>query len=62
MGKSEDEFKIYDQICTSYHAIDDFRAKLLGLIPLVTGAGISNHTPRESQILQFLLTGGIGLT
>lgn len=31
---------IYQQICTSYHAIDDFRAKLLALLPFATGAGI----------------------
>jgi hypothetical protein len=30
----------YDQLCTSYHAIDDFRAKLLGFLPLVTGGGL----------------------
>jgi hypothetical protein len=29
---------VYNQLCTSYHAIDDFRAKLLGLLP--TGTGI----------------------
>ena len=31
---------VYQQICTSYHAIDDFRAKLLALLPFATGAGI----------------------
>jgi len=31
---------IYDEICKSYHAIDDFRAKLLGLLPLATATGI----------------------
>lgn len=31
---------VYEQICTSYHAIDDFRAKLLALLPFATGAGI----------------------
>ena len=31
---------VYAQICTSYHAIDDFRAKLLALLPFATGAGI----------------------
>jgi len=41
MGKPEDEIKVYDQLCTSYHAIDDFRAKLLGFLPLVTGTSIS---------------------
>jgi hypothetical protein len=30
----------YDQLCTSYRAIDDFRAKLLGFLPLVTGGGL----------------------
>src|SRR5262245_8327925 len=28
---------VYDQLCTSYRAIDDFRAKLLGLLPTGTG-------------------------
>jgi hypothetical protein len=27
----------YEELCTSYRAIDDFRAKLLGFLPLVTG-------------------------
>jgi hypothetical protein len=30
----------YEQLCISYHAIDDFRAKLLGFLPLVTGGGL----------------------
>lgn len=30
----------YDQICKSFHAIDDFRAKLLGLLPLASGTGL----------------------
>jgi hypothetical protein len=28
----------YEQVCTSYHAIDDFRAKLLALWPILGGA------------------------
>ncbi|MFX0194484.1 MAG: hypothetical protein ACFFCW_00055 [Candidatus Hodarchaeota archaeon] len=31
---------IYQELCTSYRAIDDFRAKLLGFLPLATGSGI----------------------
>ena len=31
---------VYDQLCTSYRAIDDFRAKLLGFLPLASGAGV----------------------
>jgi hypothetical protein len=31
---------IYQELCNSYRAIDDFRAKLLGFLPLATGAGI----------------------
>jgi hypothetical protein len=30
----------YQQICESYHAIDDFRMKLLGLLPVVSVAGL----------------------
>ncbi len=31
---------LYQELCTSYRAIDDFRAKLLGFLPLTTGAGV----------------------
>ena len=41
MTNSQDEIlKVYDQLCISYRAIDDFRAKLLGFLPLATGTGI----------------------
>jgi hypothetical protein len=30
----------YAEICKSYHAIDDFRMKLLGLLPFTSLAGI----------------------
>jgi hypothetical protein len=35
-----DLIKVYEQLCQSYRAIDDFRAKLLGFLPLVSGGGI----------------------
>lgn len=31
---------VYSELCSSYRAIDDFRTKLLGFLPLATGAGI----------------------
>lgn len=31
---------VYEQLCDGYHTIDDFRAKLLGFLPLMTGTGI----------------------
>jgi len=31
---------VYQQLCESYRAIDDFRTKLLGFLPLATGGGI----------------------
>ena len=31
---------VYQELCNSYRAIDEFRTKLLGLLPLATGAGI----------------------
>lgn len=33
-------YLMYEEICKSFHAIDDFRAKLLGLLPLASGTGI----------------------
>jgi hypothetical protein len=30
---------VYSEICKSYHAIADFRAKLLALLPIASGAG-----------------------
>jgi hypothetical protein len=33
---NEDVLKVaYTEVCNSYHSIDDFRAKLLGFLPLV---------------------------
>jgi hypothetical protein len=41
MADSQDQrLKVYEQLCSSYRAIDDFRAKLLALLPLATGGGI----------------------
>jgi hypothetical protein len=31
---------VYNELCNSYRAIDDFRTKLLGFLPLVTGGGL----------------------
>lgn len=31
---------VYGRVCDSYQAIDDFRMKLLGLLPVATGTGV----------------------
>jgi hypothetical protein len=36
----QDRRATYDQICATYRAIDDFRAKLLGFLPAVTGGSL----------------------
>jgi hypothetical protein len=41
---------VYDQLCTSYRAIDDFRAKLLGFLPLVTGGGLILLSGRSAEV------------
>ena len=38
--KNENLRAAYQQLCDSYRAIDDFRTKLLGFLPLATGTGI----------------------
>src|SRR5690348_5426892 len=66
----------YARVCDSYHAIDDFRTKLLGLLPVATGTGVflllNSNTdllgpgkkPTQQQTLEVFLTaaGFIGLT
>ena len=54
--KNENLKAVYQQLCDSYRAIDDFRAKLLGFLPFATGTGIalllgplSNQTQRYSS-------------
>ena len=50
----------YDQVCTTYHAIDDFRAKLLGFLPLVTGTGVVVLTGERGRVrLDFLTPIGV---
>jgi hypothetical protein len=31
---------LYERVCESYHAVDDFRMKLLGLLPVATGTAV----------------------
>lgn len=62
MGDSKDEkldqkLKVYEELCNSYRAIDDFRVKLLALLPLATAGGIfllvGNET-RAKEIVSYL--------
>lgn len=41
---------VYQELCNSYRAIDDFRTKLLGFLPLVTGTGIFLLVTDEAKI------------
>src|SRR5215469_3919641 len=57
-SKRESDKTAYDQLCVSYRAIDDFRAKLLGFLPLATGTGVillfeklSAPTPQQKLLL-----------
>jgi hypothetical protein len=50
----------YEQLCTSYHGIDDFRAKLLGFLPLVTGGGLVLLTGRTEEVREEFF-GPVGL-
>ncbi len=38
--REEDVTTVYLEVCKAYHNIDDFRSKLLGLLPLVSGTSI----------------------
>jgi hypothetical protein len=49
-GKSTYLLPAYTELCNSYHAIDDFRTKLLGFLPLVTGGGLVLLTGRAEDV------------
>jgi hypothetical protein len=54
--------EVYNQLCQSYRSIDDFRAKLLGFLPLASAGGIFlllNDPEKIDLIKPFL--GPIGL-
>jgi hypothetical protein len=46
----------YEELCTSYRAIDDFRTKLLGFLPLVTGGGLILLTGRADEVRREFFT------
>ncbi len=64
--RHEDLRIAYQEVCKSYHAIDDFRAKLLGLLPLVSGTGIffllnETFTDATKRAFATVYLGPIGL-
>jgi aminoglycoside 6'-N-acetyltransferase I len=60
MAEPENVKVVYQQLCESYRAIDDFRMKLLGLLPLATGAGILLlANDKISFVMPFLLPVGV---
>jgi hypothetical protein len=53
---------VYQQLCTSYHNIDSFRAHLLALLPIATGGGIFLLLNKDINFLKgfFLFVGIFG--
>lgn len=54
----------YTEICRSYHGISEFRGKLLALLPIVSGAGISllvskNYAIDSSHLLAVGIFGAL---
>ncbi|MCI0628622.1 MAG: hypothetical protein L0387_44395 [Acidobacteria bacterium] len=56
---SDNVRQAYSEVCSSYHAIADFRAKLLGLLPLASGAGI--FLLLESKDTDYMHLAAVGL-
>jgi YVTN family beta-propeller protein len=48
----------YERVCDSYQAFDDFRTKLLGLLPTATGTGVFMLLSGESDLLDSHKCGG----
>ncbi len=56
---------VYQELCTGYHNIEDFRSKLLGLLPFVTASSfaatmISNPTKSQALANLVLPFGALG--
>jgi hypothetical protein len=43
---------MYNRVCESYHAVDDFRMKLLGLLPVATGTAVFLLLSGEADLIQ----------
>jgi len=54
-------FEVYKETCTAYHAVDDFRAKLLALLPIASGIGgvalLEKQTALQSHLFYIGLFG-----
>ena len=55
----EDLRSVYAEVCKSYHAIDDFRARLLALLPIASGAGGLLILAEKDTVIDYL--GPIGV-
>ena len=51
----------YSEVCSSYEAISDFRAKLLALLPLASGAGIFILLNNENDVEHIGWVGVFGI-
>ena len=51
----------YTEVCRSYHAVDDFRAKLMALLPFASGTGGAFLLAKQSQVIDAVYLGPIGL-
>jgi hypothetical protein len=52
-GGNDKLISVYNELCTSRIAIDDFRTKLLGFLPLITGGGIFFLFKDEGELESF---------
>ncbi len=55
---------VYNDLCTSYRAIDEFRAHLLGFLPLATagGGGVFALTGGKQKLLEPVAIFGVFIT
>jgi hypothetical protein len=58
-SRTENLRTIYSEVCRSYQAVADFRAKLLALLPIATGAGGLLILTRADTVKQYLAPIGI---
>jgi hypothetical protein len=57
MEERENLRTVYKELCSSYRAVDDFRGKLLGFLPLASGTEVFLliHGPTKSDVPQMAI-------
>jgi hypothetical protein len=60
-GANQESLRMgYSEVCKSYHAVRDAQLKLLALLPVIMGVGVSLLIHQKLAPLHYYVVGGLG--